>query len=64
MRIYFISLALLATSLSFAQQKPQKSDPASGNPATEVTPKSGTGGPVTPKTGPKPLKLGLNHIKK
>ncbi len=56
MRIYFISLALLSASLSFAQQKPQKSDPSSGNSATEATPKTGTGLPITPKTGPKPYK--------
>ena len=56
MRIYFITLAILAASVSFAQQKPPKSDPTSGNPASGTAAIDGTNAPKTPKTGPKPYK--------
>ena len=56
MRIYFITLAILAVSVSFGQQKPSKSDPATTNSASATASIDGTTPPKTPKTGPKPYK--------
>lgn len=62
MRIYFISLAFLAASASFGQQRPQSPSPTPGAPAGESTTTRptngmpGMGGPVVPKPGPKPYK--------
>jgi hypothetical protein len=56
MRIYLISLALLAASVGVAQQKPPKPDTTSGKSTTGSAAIEGMGGPKTPKTGPKPYK--------
>jgi hypothetical protein len=56
MRIYFISLAILVTSLSFGQQKPSKSDTTGKTPSSGIAGIDGIGGSKTPKTGPKPYK--------
>ena len=60
MRIYFVSLALLAVTVSFGQQRPQNPTPTPGSP-TENTSRptngaAGMGGPNFPKPGPKAYK--------
>ncbi|MCX6204651.1 MAG: zinc-dependent metalloprotease [Bacteroidetes bacterium] len=60
MRIYFVSLALLAVTVSFGQQRPQNPTPTPGSP-TETTSRptigaAGIGGPNAPKPGPKAYK--------
>jgi len=57
MRIYFVSLALLAVTASFGQQKPQNPNPGApslGPNAAMGLP--GMGGPNALKPGPKPYK--------
>ena len=59
MRIYFVSLALLAATASFGQQRPQNPNPTPGAPTTSpsgVPGMPGMGGPNAPKPGPKPYK--------
>jgi hypothetical protein len=62
MRIYFVSLALLAVTAGFSQQRPQNPVPTPGAPAGESTTTRptngmpGMGGTAIPKPGPKPFK--------
>jgi hypothetical protein len=49
-------LAILAATVGFAQQKPQKSDPGSGNAAMGAIGMMQWEQPKHPKTGPKPYK--------
>ncbi|MEI8074912.1 MAG: zinc-dependent metalloprotease [Bacteroidota bacterium] len=60
MRIYFVSLALLVATASFAQQRPQNPNPTPGSPSGENVRANGgmpgMGGPNAPKPSPKPYK--------
>ncbi len=59
MRIYFVSLALLAVTASYSQQRPQNPTPGSPVESSTTRPTNGMpgmGGPAAPKPGPKPYK--------